>query len=153
MKGAIGRASRYSRHIFVVGVLLIVIGFYLPWFSVAPTHDGVVPDVLLFNMNAGITPSVLPWLIPLPYLAIVIWADNDGRVSALLASITGVGYAWFPHHQVGVLGLVGDVFVPASGVYVTSIGGGIVLLAGILHYFNIKTVRKPTGYSEPLDQT
>lgn len=86
-------------------------------------------------MNAGISPAIVPWLLPLAVIAVAVWADGKGTASALLVCIVGVAYAWFPHHQVQGTrgGEVGEVFVAASGVYVTSLGGVTLVAAGLLY--------------------
>lgn len=151
MKRVAVHAPRFATPVFLAGIALVVLGFYLPWWRVRPGVDGVVPGVLLFNMNAGLSPGVVPWLLPLVVVAFGVWIDMGGRVSAVLVCIAGLGYAWFPYHQVQSRqgGEVGEVFVAANGVHLASLGGIILLVAGLLYFLRRRRARPhPVGHND-----
>jgi hypothetical protein len=125
-----------DRRLAVLGALLASLGLYLPWIRQA--HP--VTDVGIAINWGWHSFQLVEALALLPAVAILFIAGRDSRsrTRTVLAAASGLLYVCVP---LFVLGRWGELlpygehtFVPGIGLYVTCLGGFVLLASGVVRF-------------------
>jgi len=134
-----------ARVVAFAGAVGVAVGAWLPWLMVRPGYDGPVPAIHLAGMDAGI--AGLDWLalaaaaiallgvLPVELMPVSIPGLGGPRAAAVTTVAGGFVAALTVFYLLsnGFLG----TFVPASGFYLTALGGVHLSMGGALRLYAI----------------
>ncbi|SFR68535.1 hypothetical protein [Halogeometricum limi] len=121
-----------ARGLAAVGTLLVVVGCYLPWQVVPPSHTGPVTAILVPGMETGFNgfDSLLVGASAVATGLLFARSGRSGRISGLFATLVGVGIAAFAFQY--STDSVASARVVAIGLPLTGVGGGLLATAGVV---------------------
>lgn len=134
-----------ARLVALAGAAGVAVGAWLPWLMVRPGYDGPVPAVYLAGMDAGF--AGLDWLalavaaialfgvLPVELMPVSI-PGLGGMRAAVVTTIAGGFVAALTVVSLLSNGFLGT-FVPASGFYLTALGGVHLSVGGALRLYAI----------------
>lgn len=118
----------------LLGTATVVVGGYVPSLRTNPDlpPGSEVPDILIPGMNAGLDVYDLPILLAVVVVLAAHLRDRSATVRGTLAVLTGFLAILIATKGTldGSLAGFGETFVPATGWYLTTAGGGLLVVAG-----------------------
>ena len=134
-----------ARLVAFAGAAGVAVGAWLPWLMVRPGYQGPVPAIHLAGMDTGL--AGLDWLalaaaaiallgvLPVELMPVSIPLLGGSR-AAIVTTIAGGFIAALTVYYLLSSGFLG-VFVPASGFYLTALGGVHISMGGALRLYAI----------------
>ena len=134
-----------ARLVAFAGAAGVAVGAWLPWLMVRPGYQGPVPAIHLAGMDTGL--AGLDWLalaaaaiallgvLPVELMPVSIPLLGGSR-AAVVTTIAGGFIAALTVYYLLSSGFLG-VFVPASGFYLTALGGVHISMGGALRLYAI----------------
>ena len=133
--------SRRDRILVSAGVITVAIGASLPWLQTNPTlpSDAEIPAIYYSGMDAGLEAFDVPLLGLVGFVLVLRAVSSRERLQTGFTLLTGAGTVAFCALYLSRSSLVGftATFVPASGWYLTVLGGASLTLAGGLRSLSI----------------
>lgn len=121
----------HSQALELAEVLIILVGMYLPWVRVSPSHSGGVIDIHLSGMETGIAAFDLLILVPAVTLVLSFILVYKHKLHWLIAFSAGIFYLLLPVYWES--SIIMPPFVLDIGAYVTATGGLLLMFQGIFN--------------------
>lgn len=117
-----------NRTLGLIGIAIILVGMYLPWVKVSPSHSGGVIDIHLSGMETGFAAFDLLLLVPAAILFIGFILNRKPRAIWLIDFSAGIFYLLLPVYWQS--SIIMPPFVLDLGAYVTAAGGILLVFLG-----------------------
>ncbi|PSQ51974.1 hypothetical protein BRD20_09185 [Halobacteriales archaeon SW_8_65_20] len=125
-------ATKISRLIVALGGALVGTGYMLPWGTVDPRHEGPVIDVKFWRQDTGFESEYLLadalTLLPLVIAVLLMATYPRSRLTRAVTALSGVFYIGLPIRYAATVPMH---YTVASGVYLVSIGGVLLLFGAV----------------------
>ena len=125
-------ATRISRLIVALGGALVGTGYTLPWGTVDPRHEGPVIDIKFWRQDTGFESEYLLTdaltLLPLVIAVLLVATYPRSRLTRAVTALSGVFYVGLSIRYAATVPMHHTV---ASGVYLVSIGGVLLLFGAV----------------------
>jgi len=116
----------------LLGAVVTAVGTYVPWIDTVP-DAGAVPAVFLPGMEWGVMGQDYLTISLLGLGLLAAAALRPRRAGGSVLAAAGIAIVALTGYHAATTLSDWEVFVPGAGVYVTGLGGLLLVVAGVAH--------------------